>query len=149
MHVFRLVFLFGKLSADGMFALFVAFQDHSCPLHHIGRKPGQPRNLNPVALVSASRFHFAKEDHIRTRFLNRDVIVPDAGQQVFEFSEFVIVRGKSVRARVWVSRCSTTAHAMASPSKVAVPRPISSSSTRLRGVAVFKIVAVSVISTIK
>ena len=43
--------------------------------------------------------------------------------------------------------CSITAHASASPSYVAVPRPISSSTTRLRDVAVFRITAVSVIST--
>ncbi len=43
--------------------------------------------------------------------------------------------------------CSATAHAMESPSKVAVPRPISSSSTRLRPVAWRRMWAVSCIST--
>ena len=36
---------------------------------------------------------------------------------------------------------------MARPSNVAVPRPTSSSRTRLRGVAVFRMLAASVIST--
>ena len=38
---------------------------------------------------------------------------------------------------------------MARPSKVAVPRPISSRMTRLRAVALFKMAAVSFISTMK
>src|SRR5207249_4489602 len=42
---------------------------------------------------------------------------------------------------------STTAQAMASPSKVDVPRPTSSRRTRLRGVTLLRIVAVSTIST--
>ena len=42
---------------------------------------------------------------------------------------------------------SATAHAMLRPSKVAVPRPISSSTTRLREVAPFRMCAVSCIST--
>ena len=44
-------------------------------------------------------------------------------------------------------RSSTTAHAMASPSNVEVPRPTSSSSTRLRGVTLLRIDAASTIST--
>ena len=43
--------------------------------------------------------------------------------------------------------CSTTAQAIERPSKVEVPRPTSSSSTRLSGVAVLRICDVSVIST--
>ena len=38
-------------------------------------------------------------------------------------------------------------HARLRPSNVLVPRPISSSTTRLRGVALFRMFAVSVIST--
>ena len=45
--------------------------------------------------------------------------------------------------------CSTAAHASASPSKVEVPRPISSSKMSERGVAELRMTAVSVISTIK
>ena len=45
--------------------------------------------------------------------------------------------------------CSITAHAMESPSKVLVPRPISSRTRRLFFVAFLKILATSVISTIK
>ena len=44
---------------------------------------------------------------------------------------------------------SSTAQAIESPSKVLVPRPISSSIRRLLLVALFKIFATSVISTIK
>ena len=44
-------------------------------------------------------------------------------------------------------RCSATAQAMDSPSKVDVPRPISSSTTRLRSVAWWRMAAVSAIST--
>ena len=43
--------------------------------------------------------------------------------------------------------CSTTAHAMLSPSKVDVPRPISSKITKLFGVALARIDATSLIST--
>src|SRR5262249_15573433 len=46
-------------------------------------------------------------------------------------------------------RCSATAQAMDSPSKVEVPRPISSSTTRLRSVAWWRMAAVSAISTMK
>ena len=48
-----------------------------------------------------------------------------------------------------LTRSSTTAQAIASPSKVLVPRPISSRMTRLWCVALFKMLAVSFISTIK
>ena len=41
------------------------------------------------------------------------------------------------------------AQAMERPSKVLVPRPISSRSTRLRGVALRRMLAVSIISTMK
>ena len=40
-------------------------------------------------------------------------------------------------------------HARLRPSNVLVPRPISSSTMRLRGVALFRMFAVSVISTMK
>ena len=46
-------------------------------------------------------------------------------------------------------RCSTQPQAIERPSKVAVPRPISSRMTNERSLAWFKIVAVSTISTIK
>src|SRR5919197_272503 len=49
--------------------------------------------------------------------------------------------------RGFVARNSDTAHAMLRPSKVDVPRPISSSTTRLRDVAWWRMFAVSCIST--
>ena len=47
------------------------------------------------------------------------------------------------------AQCSSTARAMLMPSKVLVPRPISSRIRRLRLVAYLRISATSVISTIK
>ena len=65
-----------------------------------------------------------------------------------QFGEFVVVRGEQrLGARVSAAMCSTTAQASESPSYVAVPRPISSRMMKLRGVAVFRMTAVSVIST--
>ncbi len=56
-----------------------------------------------------------------------------------------------VRGLILSSWCrySATAQAMLRPSKVLVPRPTSSSRIRLRSVALFKILAVSTISTMK
>ena len=56
---------------------------------------------------------------------------------------------KSVRAPMLLMRCSATAQAMETPSKVEVPRPISSRMTRLRSVALFMMLAVSFISTMR
>ena len=56
---------------------------------------------------------------------------------------------KMVRQRMAECRASRTAQAMARPSSVAVPRPISSTTTRERGPAWCRIAAVSVISTMK
>ena len=67
-----------------------------------------------------------------------DVGVDDAGQRVGEVGQLVVVRGEErlrPRLRDCVARCSATAHAMLRPSKVDVPRPISSRTTRLRDVA--------------
>ncbi|MDT4857258.1 hypothetical protein FQZ97_916760 [compost metagenome] len=56
---------------------------------------------------------------------------------------------KSARQPVVSCRASTAAQAMDRPSKVAVPRPISSSTTRLRRVARLRMADVSTISTMK
>ena len=56
---------------------------------------------------------------------------------------------KMVRQRIAECSASSTAQAMASPSRVAVPRPISSTTTSERGPAWCRIAAVSVISTMK
>ncbi|MNP43812.1 hypothetical protein D3C76_1376550 [compost metagenome] len=47
------------------------------------------------------------------------------------------------------ARCSAAAQASDRPSKVLVPRPTSSISTRLRSVALCRMLAVSLISTMK
>ena len=54
-----------------------------------------------------------------------------------------------VRQRIAECSASSTAQAIASPSRVAVPRPISSTTTSERGPAWCRIAAVSVISTMK
>ena len=74
------------------------------------------------------------------------------GMRVGQVGQLVVVRGeqrlRAARAGS-VARCSATAQAMLRPSKVAVPRPISSRMTRLRDVAVCRMFAVSCISTMK
>jgi hypothetical protein len=55
----------------------------------------------------------------------------------------------SARQRLTSCRCSTLAQAIDSPSKVAVPRPISSRMTSARGPAWLRMAAVSTISTMK
>ena len=54
-----------------------------------------------------------------------------------------------MKAFIWRAKCSAQAQAKESPSKVLVPRPTSSISTRLWGVALWRMLAVSVISTMK
>jgi hypothetical protein len=61
-----------------------------------------------------------------------------------------VVVGGEEGARADLScRCSATLQAMLRPSKVLVPRPISSRMTRLRSVALLRMLAVSFISTMK
>src|SRR3990167_6790575 len=54
-----------------------------------------------------------------------------------------------VNAFHYFARCNAQAHASDKPSNVLVPRPISSINTKLFSVALCKMFAVSVISTIK
>ena len=54
-----------------------------------------------------------------------------------------------MKARTCRASCTAAAQASDSPSKVLVPRPTSSISTSERGVALWRMLAVSVISTIK
>ena len=116
------------------------------------RQAGQPGHLNAVAAIGSSRHDLVQEDDVVLPLARRDVKVDDAGR--------ARRRDRSARDSAWrraswagpsdcVARCSATAQAMLSPSKVAVPRPISSSTTRLRDVAVCRMWAVSCISTMK
>ena len=68
-----------------------------------------------------------------------------------QVGELVVVRGEQhQRPLVGAAcRCSATAQAIEMPSKVLVPRPISSSTARLRGVSWVRMLAVSFISTMK
>ena len=81
-----------------------------------------------------------------------DMFRSEKGSSVPERTEaavFLKARGEIYRHLVFCVKVSTTAAAMASPSTVAVPRPSSSSATRLRQVARDRAAAVSVSSTRK
>ena len=116
---------------------------------HRGRQTGQPRDLDAVAAIGSAGENLVQEDDVVFPLARRDVEVDDAAEGVGEVGELVIVRGEErLRPRAGlVAMCSATAHAMLKPSNVAVPRPISSSTTRLFEVAPLRMCAVSCIST--
>ena len=78
-----------------------------------------------------------------------EVHVGEPREFLGERRELEVVRGEQGVARVLAGRWRAMAQASARPSKVVVPRPISSISTRLSSVALCRMLAVSVISTMK
>ena len=119
-----------------MLALFVAFQNFAGAFDDAAREAGEARDFDAVALVRAARFDAAKKNDFVRRFFDRDVDIFHAWQKVGELGEFVIVRGeKRARARVLLQMLDDGPGDAERPSKVAVPRPTSSSRTRLDGVA--------------
>ena len=114
-----------------------------------GRQAGEPRDLDAVAAIGATRHDLAQEHDVVLPLAHDDVEVGDARQRVGEIGQLVVVRGEDrLRPRRgFDARCSATAHARLRPSNVAVPRPISSRMTRLRDVAACRMFAVSCIST--
>ncbi len=112
---------------------------------------GQPRHLDTIAAVGTAFNQFAQKDDLVIPFLNGNVVVFHPGTPVRP--------DRSIRGNGWQKRFDAPpgkivqkfghrpgdAHAV----KVLVPRPISSRITRLRPVALCRILAVSCISTIK
>ena len=122
-----------------------ALQEHLGPRHHLVRQPRQASHLDAVGAVGAgragpgagTRSRRATRAPPRGRCGRRGELGGEPGQLVVVGREQTLAPAH----RSW--RYSATAQAMASPSKVDVPRPISSSRTRLRGVAWRRIAAVS------
>ena len=57
-------------------------------------KSGQPRHFDPVAFVRAAGLDAPQKHDLVARFVNRYVYVLHAGQQLLEFGELMIMRGK-------------------------------------------------------
>src|SRR6266581_336376 len=84
------------------------------------RKSCQARHLDSVAAIAAAFDDLSQKEYLIPSLPDRHVIVANR----------VLAPMREASARA-----SATAHAMLSPSKVLVPRPISSKMTRLRAVA--------------
>src|SRR5579875_3921030 len=108
---------------------------------------GETGDFDAIAFVGGARLDVAQKNDFAAGFANRDVNVFHAGEQAFEFGEFMIVRGKDRAGSGVFMKMLDDRQAMERPSKVAVPRPTSSSRTRLAGVAVLRMAATSLIST--
>ena len=104
-------------------------------LDHGGRQARQPRHLDAVGAARRARHQPPQEDHVLAPLAHREVGVAHARLRAREVGQLVVV-GREQRARARAPgascRCSATAQAIESPSKVLVPRPISSRITRLR-----------------
>ena len=115
-----------------------------------GGRPGELRHMDAVGAVGGARHHLVQEDDLALPFLDphgMQARAPAASR-----------RARSARGSGWRTargsgstscRCSTAAQAIDRPSKVAVPRPISSRMTRRAAPAWLRIAAVSTISTMK
>ena len=99
-------------------------------------QPGEPRHLDAVRAVRAARLQPVQEQHLSPTSRTADVVVPDVLQLVGQLRQLVVVRREhrlAADARRAGARSPPTRST--TPSYVDVPRPISSSSTRLRAVA--------------
>ncbi len=112
-------------------------QDFPCPLDDLLGQSRQLRHLDAIAPVGSSRDQLMEEEDLILPFLDGDVEILHAGPGAGQVRQFVIVGGEERLHADALRSCrySATAQAMLSPSKVLVPRPISSRMIRLRGVA--------------
>src|SRR5579885_3225628 len=110
---------------------------------------GQARHLDAVTLVRAAGNHFAQENDLVVPFAHRHIEIADAFAVLGQFGQLVVVRGEKGAGLILSWRNSATLHAIDSPSNVDVPRPISSRTTSERSVALWMMLAVSFISTMK
>ena len=90
-----------KLFAQLVLALFVAPQNFPGALDDAARQAREARHFDAVALVGAAFLDAPQKDDFVGRFLDGDVDIFHAGQQVGQFGELVIVRGEQgARARL-------------------------------------------------
>ena len=117
---------------------------------HRFRDSGEGRDLQSVALIRRALLDAVQEHELVAVLDGLDVHVGHAGRLGGEAGELEIMgREQREGADLW-RRCSAAqAQASDRPSKVLVPRPTSSISTRLPAVALLRMFAVSVISSMK
>ena len=100
-------------------------------LHHGIGKAGEPRHLDAVATVGRALGDLVQEHHVALPLLDPHRDVADARQLAASAVISWKCVAKIARQRFCSCRYSTAAQAIDRPSKVAVPRPISSRMTRL------------------
>ena len=106
--------------------------------------------MDAVAAVGAAFDDSVQEDDLVFPFADGDVEVSHGFEAVGQIGQFVVVGGEEGAAVGRRGRCVRRWPRRGDrPSSVLVPRPISSRMTRLWSVALLRMLAVSVISTMK
>src|ERR1700687_1518080 len=77
-----------------MLALFVAFEDFTGAIDYAARKAGEAGDFNTVALIGAAGFDATKKNNFAGSFIYGGVNVFDGGQQISEFSQFMVMGGE-------------------------------------------------------
>ncbi len=112
---------------------FVLMQHLTGSLNYGRRQAGQASDINSVTAIGSSFFYAMQKNDALGGLPDRDMQVFKAGELLGEQGELVVVGGEEGAGADVACRNSRVAQARERPSKVAVPRPISS---RRRGSAV-------------
>ena len=107
-------------------------QNFPCPRDHIARQARKARDFDAIAFVRASGLDASQKNDFVARLLRRTHVRSSRRAAIASSSvELVVVRRKERARPSPACSDSTTAQAIERPSNVEVPRPTSSSSTRL------------------
>ena len=124
-------------------------QDDAGPFDDGARQARELGHLDAVGAVRGARHDLVQEHDVALELVTLTVTLHEPRQPPASAVNSWKWVANSARQRLASCRCSIAAQAIDRPSKVAVPRPISSRITSERGVAWLRIAAVSTISTMK
>lgn len=119
-----------------LFRSFLQFPKHRFRFaDHMLRHPGELRHRDTVALACRPLSDFVQENHFSAALHRFDVYICDFRAGLREHREFKVMRREKRVAAVRSASSRAMAPASDRPSKVDVPRPISSMRTSDRSVA--------------
>ena len=141
----------GRTGRPGRWRDLLVFQLHQIAprgVDHRRRHAGQLRHLQAIALAGRAFLH-ACRNTMWSRVHRVEMHVGDLPEFLRQLGQLEIMGGEQGVGAGLLDQLAGDRPGQGRPSKVEVPRPISSISTRLCSVALCRMLAVSVISTMK